>query len=122
MRVCFDQAEGWIKRRFDRDLLADDSSEHGPQVGHQMIQVDQLGLQHLSATEGEQLFRKYARSICSIQNLFQLVSFCISGRWVVQQHLRIAADDGKQIVEIVSDASSQPSYGLHLVSLTEAFF
>src|SRR5262249_35601849 len=56
------------------------------------------------------------------QNLFQLVSLWVSGKCVIQQHLRIAANDGKQIIKVVSDAAREPSYGLHFAGLVELLF
>src|SRR5215813_5704090 len=86
-----------------------------------MIHINQLWLQHLPAAEGKQLPGEDTGTIGRTQDLLQSVPLWIRRTGSVQEHLGISANDRQEIIEVMSDASRQPAYGLHLLSLTELF-
>ena len=56
------------------DILADQPLQHGAEAGHQPVQVEHLGLQHLAPAEGEQLLGQGRGSLPGLHDLLDRVA------------------------------------------------
>ena len=61
------------------------------------------------------------RSLRRSTNLLHVAPGQIVGCQLLQQQVRVSEDRRQYVVEIVRDAARQPSHGLHLVGLPQAF-
>ena len=104
---------------FERHILADESDEHPLHVGDDLVDMHGLGLARLLATESEQLCSERRCTPGRLQNLSQFISKRIFGRESVIDELRVATDDGQQVVEVVRDSAGQLSDSLHLLGLAK---
>ena len=94
-----------------------------PQQMHQLVehlaQADGLRLQHLLAAEREQLTGEVRRSRASLQHFGQkLPRRCVS-RQLVERQFAAAVDHGQQVVEIVRDATGEPTNRFEVLCLIQ---
>ena len=52
-------------------------------------------------------------------DFFDVAAHGIVGLHLGEDHVRVAENDGKHVVEIVGDAARQPSHGFHLLRVAE---
>ena len=97
------------------DPLAHQAAQHPVEVRHDDVQVEHLGLQHLTPAECQQLLRKRGRPLAGGLDLKHLFDGgLVPGQRFVKQ--AAVADDGReQVVEVVSDAASKPADRLHFL-------
>src|SRR5258706_241211 len=83
------------------------------------VEIEYVALQHLPATQGEQLARQRGAAPCRPQDLLGVGGRRVVRREASLQDLRIAHHDGEQVVEIVRHAPGQLSNRLHSLRLAE---
>ena len=101
------------------DVLADQPAEHLLHPGDALVQVQHLRLEHLLAAEREELPRQVRRALRRRPDLLDVGAKGLVGLEVAADQLRVAQDDGQQVVEVVRDAAGEPADGLHLLRLAE---
>jgi hypothetical protein len=72
-RVGLDAPERGLGHRHQVDRFADQPLEHGLHAGHDAVQVEHLGRQHLLAAEGEQLARERRGLVGGLANAFRIL-------------------------------------------------
>ena len=101
------------------DVLADDAAQHRADAAHDLAEVEHRRLQHLLAAEGEQLVREVRRAVRRVDHLAQIVRRGTVLVGAHQRELRVAGDDGDEIVEVVRDAAGQRADRLELLRLAK---
>src|SRR5262249_3394558 len=81
--------------------------------------MKQSGLRDLLAAESEQLAGETSGALRGLQNLAAIAAQFFFPRQARLQQFRVSANDSEQIVEVVSHAAGQSSYGLHFLCLQE---
>ncbi len=107
-----------VEGELELDVLADDASEQRGDTLDRRVQVDDLGLQHLTTAERQQLPGEVSGAPPSLPDLAQK----LSGRGVSDQlegELGATVDDGQEVVEVMGDAPGQLAHGLKLLGLSE---
>ena len=97
-------------RRSSMRLMSDDA----------LVEHDDLGRQDLPAAEGEQLSGQRRGAIGGVEDLLD-VGVQRRALQGLHQQLRVAANRGEQVVEVVRDAARQPADRLHLLRVTQLF-
>ena len=92
------------------------------EAGHQLVQIENPGLEHLAAAEGQELLGERRGALPGLHDLFHRMAVAISGGEAVQDELAVAGDDGQQVIEIVRHAAGQHPHGFHLLRLAELLF
>ena len=107
------------QRGADLDVVAQQATEHRPQVLDDAADVERPWLQHLAAAEREQLLRQRGRALAGLQDVAgidaQRIGFVQPG----DEQLRVAVDHRQQVVEVVRDAAGELADGFHLLRLDE---
>src|SRR5262249_688852 len=89
------------------DVLPNNPAQELVHVGHDNVEVQYLGLEHLFAAEGEKLASQRSRTLTRGYHLQQLgIAGIIRGQRV-HDDLAEADDGGEQIVEVVRHAAGQ---------------
>ena len=101
------------------DVLADDAPEHRRDPVHHLAEIEHGRLEHLLAAEREQLVRQVRRAVRRLDDLVQIVRRSAVLIGAHQRELRVAGDDGDEIVEVVRDAAGERADGLELLRLAE---
>ncbi len=114
--VGLDPPQVWGQGRRQRDVSADEPPEHCLEIAHDAVQVEDLGLKHLLAAEGEELARKICPPLSSLDDLFDLAA-AVGVLDVLEQHVANADDHTEDVVEIVGDAARQPADRLQFLQL-----
>jgi len=78
-------------------------------------QVDGAWLEHLPAPEGEELLRERHRALRGRRDVVQVASHRVVDREVLRHEVRVAEDDGEDVVEVVRDAAREAADRLHLL-------
>ena len=94
-------------------MLADQAAQHLLHIDHQRVQVEDLGLQHLAAAEGQQLAGQRRRLLRRSINLLHLAAQLLFKLLPFQHHAGIALDDGQHIVEVVGNSAGERADGFH---------
>src|SRR5438876_11802233 len=76
-------------------------------------------MEHLTAAEGEQLARQPRRAVCRLVDELDVAAVRAIGGEALREKGAASADDRQQVVEVVGDASREPSDGFHLLGLAE---
>ncbi len=116
-----DPREGHSAADFDVDVAADQPPEQRLDRADDLVQVQYSRLQNLLAAECQQLTRQRCRSLRRSTDLLHVAPGQVVGRQLLEQQVRVSEDRRQYVVEIVRDAARQPSHGLHLVGLPQAF-
>ncbi len=106
----------------NRDVFAQETTQHLLDADDDGVEVEDLGRQHLLAAEGQELARQRRRSLPGLAHLFQQRSHAVLGREGGQQRVTVAKDDRQQIVEIVGHAAGESADRLHLLGLQKLRF
>ncbi len=99
-------------------MVAERAVEHVCQRADHVTEIERFGVQRLAPPEGEE-------PLCQIGALLRRRHDELGGglelRVVdfIEQDLRIAEDDGQEIVEVVGDAAGQMPERFHLLRLPE---
>ena len=102
----------------DLDALRREAAEHRFDALHDVIQIEQFGLENLAAAESEQLAGQQRRPVAGLLDGGESRLGGGAGGGETAQ-LGIAIDDGQQIVEIVGDSAGQFADRLHLLRLPQ---
>jgi hypothetical protein len=100
-------------------VLAEQAGEHLFELGHQGVEVDRPRLQHLLATEGEELAGEARGAVGRLADLGGVLAARVARGEVFEQQVGVARDGGEDVVEIVRDPARQPAHGFHLLRLPE---
>lgn len=84
-----------------------------------VVEVGDLGVQHLFAAEGQELVGQSVGPLGRVADLLKLIPRQAPFGVLGQQQVAVALDDRQLIVEIVGDPAGQPADGLHLLRLAE---
>jgi hypothetical protein len=101
-------------------VLANEAGEHLPHFGYDSIQIEHTRLQDLHAAEGEQLPGHGDGAAGGFLNLLDAAALQGVSAGPVGEDVGVAANDGKQIIKIMGDATREPTHGLHLMGLAQA--
>src|SRR5919108_693220 len=100
--------------QLEPDVFADQTANHLANIPDHDVQVEQVRLQNLLATERQQLSCENSSSRGRALDFGNLLCARIAGTDSRGKGLRIAGDDREQIVEVVGHAAGQLSKGFHL--------
>ena len=100
------------------DVFADHTREHFDHAGHNVIEIQHFGLEHLLAAEGEQLASERCGPLRGALDLLEIVT---RGRRVdsVEQHLGMSLHDHQKVIEVMRDAPGEFAHSLHLLGDAE---
>ncbi len=104
------------------DVLPQQALQQPSHLHDQFIQVENLGLQHLPAAEGQQLSRQQRRPVCNAANLFAVSANGV--RWLdpFKSQIAVSLDYCEQIIEIVRYAAGKSSQCIHFLRLPKLLF
>ena len=117
-----DAAQIGTEHQAQVDILADQPLQHGAETGHQPVQIEHLGLQHLAAAERQQLLGQGGSALPGLHDLLHRVAVLIAVGKAVENQLAVTGDDGEQIIEIMGDTARQHADRFHLLRLPELVF
>jgi len=81
------------------------------------VEVEHLRLEHLLATEGQELSREVRRASRRLLDELDMTLEPGVAVQAIRQQRAAARDDAEEIVEIVGHAPGQPAHGFHLLGL-----
>src|SRR5687768_8062359 len=87
-----------------------------------MVEVENLRFQDLLAAECQKLPRQRACPLTRFLNLLDIAAERSSRLQLLEVQVAVTDDRGEEVVEIMSDASSEFSHRFHLLRLPELFF
>jgi hypothetical protein len=99
----------------DPDVFADEPAEHPVQTAGQLVEVDQYGLQHLPAAEGQELVRHGRGPIRSLPDLEDVAAQGMIRLESVEQQSNVADDHRQHVVEVMGHTPGQVADGFHLL-------
>ena len=112
------QRGGQGRDQFDR--LTDRPAQHLLHIGDYCIEIQNFGLQDLPTTEGQELSSQRSRPLACLRDLPEALTLILAERRVVgQKEVAVTLHDREQVIEVVSDATSQLPDGFHLLSLAK---
>ena len=88
----------------------------------QQVAVDLDRPQRLPSAECQQATGEFRAALAGAADVFGKQLEVFPRLELVRQKLRIADDDGQQIVEVVGDAAGELAHGLHLLGLDQLLF
>jgi hypothetical protein len=103
------------------DVLADDPPQHTAGVVQQLPHIDERRLEHLLATEREELLGEGGRSRRSFLDSYDIIPSRGAAVEIGQQKFGIAADSSEDVVEVVRDAAGQLPDRVQLLSVQRLF-
>ena len=106
----------------ERDVFANQAREHGLVIRDRLVEVHVLRYQHLLAAERQQLLRQRRGTRPRLLNCLEVGPLWMVAVAVAEEQLCVAKNRGEQIIEVVRDASSEPSNGLDPCGLRETLF
>ena len=98
-----------------------DSREHLLYVGHNLVEIQDLGLENLLAAERQQLMGQRRRPRGSAADLIDAVLHPFGQVRLGRKKVRVPENDIHKIVEIVGDASRQPADRFQLLHAAQLF-
>src|SRR6185369_5011922 len=101
------QAQPGIEVEPQLDVLADDPAQHGAELGNDLVEVEQAGLQDLLPAEGQELPGQGRGAMRRAVDLQQIEPPGIPDLQVTQQQLAVADNGGQKVVEIVRDPAGE---------------
>ena len=108
------------QRRHELDVFADHPLQECVGLADDLVQVEHLGVQHLLASEGEQLPRQSGGPVGADQNLADVVcSAILSALEAAEGELAVPLDRDQQVVEVVCHAARKLSERLQLLGLAQ---
>ena len=120
--VRHDPAEISTGLNLNMNILTD---EAGKKVGYfhdDLVKVEDRRLEDLLAAESQQLADEGLRAVRALHDFRQFAAETVITGLDGKSQLRIAADDGQKIVEIVRDTAGQPAERLHFLRLAKLLF
>ena len=118
-RVRVDRRHVGGRPHVQLDVLADEALEDGLETLHELVQVEDAGLQQLLAAQGQELPGERGCAIRRVRDQVDIAPLRILGGELHEQEGGPAGDDGQEIVEVVGHAAGQSAHRLHLLRLAE---
>jgi len=109
----------------EHDVLSHQSPDHHLHATDHPVEIQNLGLEQLPATEGQQLPSERRRAVGRFLDFQYVGAPGVTAREIGQQKLGLGPDDGEHVVEIVGHSAGQLPEAfqlLHLVHLGECGF
>ena len=94
------------------DVVSDQAREDRAEVLDEAVELGRARLEHLAPAEREQLSGEGGRAIRGTVDLVGVMVLDAPRRDMREQQLRVAADRGEQVVEVVCDAAGEPADAL----------
>ena len=99
------------------DVLSNEAPEHPYDTKDILIQVNDSGLDHLPAGEGQELAGDGGRTLGGRLYLGEVAAYRVVRREFFLRYRGEAQDAREQVVEVVGDAARQPAHHFHLLGL-----
>ncbi len=115
--IDFDMAERRRCQGHELDVFPDDSLQHLVDIGEHVVQVEHVRLGHLLSAEHQKLFREVRGSLTGLADFLEIVAHAVIALQIDQHELAVAQDDGKDVVEVMSNAAREPAHGFHFLRL-----
>ena len=115
--IRLDAGDARPKAHHDLHIFADEALEHRPHAGDDRVEIEQRRLDDLLAAEGQQLAGELGGALAGFPNRRDVRPPGIVRVEILEQQLAIPQHHGEQVVEIVGDASGEPSDRFHLLGL-----
>ena len=108
-----------VQLEHELDLVSDEPREHALEILDEAVELGGARLEHLAAAEREQLRGQRSGAICRVVDLSGMVMLDAPGLDLRDQQLRIAADRGEHVVEVLCDAAGEPADALETLRAPE---
>src|SRR4051794_21782279 len=100
-------------------IVTNQSSDESVHVVNHRVEIENARFQHLATAECQQLAGECSRTIRGLADLLHFVAHWIALSDFAQHQVAVALDDREEIVEIVSDATRESSYGFHFLRMAK---
>ncbi len=117
--VHLDRARARSEGGHELYVLADHPPEDELHVAYDRAQLDDRRREDLPPAEREELPREPRRVLERRGDVLEVLPALLVAREVAEEELRVALDDGQDVVEVVGDPSGEPPDRLHLLRLAE---
>ena len=117
--VGLDRAHVGGQHRHEVYIFPDETLQHLLHAVDDVVQVHDLGLEHLLTTERQELAGQAGGTLGRLAHLFYVLPLRIIRGQVLQQQVTVARDHGEQVVEVVRDPACQSPDRLHFLRLRE---
>src|SRR6266480_1528078 len=120
--VRHDPAEISTGPNVNMNVLTDEAGKKIGYFHNGVVKVEDRRLEDLLAAESQQLAHEGLRAVRALHDFRYFAAETVITGLGWKGQLRIAADDGQKIVEIVRDTTGKPAERLHFLRLTELLF
>src|SRR5215831_10195204 len=120
--IGLDAAEAGLGQGDEIDGLADQALEHGLHARDDVVEIEDLGRQHLLAAEGEELAGESGCLIRRVPDALGVLAQGMPGRKAAEDEITVAAHDHEQVVEVVCDTARELAHRVHLLRLPKLVF
>src|SRR5262249_44295715 len=103
----------------DLDVGSDETLEERLQLLEEAVQVEGRRLEDLAPREGEELTRQRRRALGGALDRLGGARPSATALEAGEKDLRVAAEGGREVVEVVRDPAGEETDGLHLLRLAE---
>ena len=118
--ISGDTSQRWGQDCDQLDRLPDLPAQHLLHIGDYRIEIHDFWLQDLPTTEGQELSSQGSRPLACLRDLLEALTLVLVERRIVgQKKVAVTRHDREQVIEVMSDASSELSDGFHLLSLAK---
>jgi len=121
-RIDFHRPETRFREDVERNVFTDQAAERRFHVSDQVVEVDDLRLNHLFAGEGQKLRGQIARAAGGFFDFLDVVKHGAAGFELELDEVHVSQDHIEHVVEVVRHAAGQPSDGLQLLGLQKLVF
>ena len=110
--------------RFDgqQNVFTDDATQQGCRIRDQAAEIQNPRFNNGSTTKRQQLLRQSGGSLTRFTNGRDGFSIRVAIRHGRKQQVTVAADHRQQVIEVVSDTTSQPPDGFHFLRFMKLVF
>ena len=95
------------------DLVAEEPPDAVFHPRQQVVELHDLGMEHLPAAEGQELAGECGAPLAHLLDLPQVLAGSVVAGETGERQLGLAGDGGEQVVEHVGDAAREPAHGVH---------
>src|SRR5437879_8110863 len=111
-----------LKNGVETNVFTEEPLEKLVHVADDGIEIQNLGSEYLLPTERKQLAGESGGAIGRFLDFFHFITERIGFLQLVKHQLTVSLDHGEKIIEIMSDTTSQPANGFHLLRLAQLLF
>src|ERR1700687_2673645 len=122
MGVRSEPAEILTGPNLNTNVLADEAGKKIGYFHNDLVKVEDRRLEDLLAAESQQLAHEGLRAVRALHDFRYFAAETVIAGLDWKGQLRIAADDGQEIVEIVRDTAGKPAERLHFLRLAQLLF